>query len=181
MGFLLYSNLGGGAALAEARRREMKHSRLSAGGAAVLWLVASPLLAFAPAAASNLPAAYCSGGATTSGRPLPPSLVAAAAQALAVDAALVRTGAYYRCSAGRLLVCAVGANLWCGKAETDIRPPSVVAYCRRNPDAALAPMATTGHATIHAWRCVNGAPQVEPTSMAVDSAGYIADNWRELD
>jgi len=134
-----------------------------------------------PVFAAGLAVAYCDGDATTSERSLPQSLTAAAAQALDIDAALVKTGAFYRCSGGRLLVCAVGANLWCGMADTDTRPARVVAYCRRNPDAALAPMAVTGHATIHAWRCANGAPQIEPKSTAVDSDGYIADNWRELD
>ena len=106
---------------------------------------------------------------------------APAAQALDVDVAIVKTGASYRCSGGRLLVCAVGANLWCGKADTDTRPARVAAYCRSNPDAVLAPMAVTGHATIYAWRCAHGAPEIEPSPMAVDPDGYIADNWRELD
>ena len=153
----------------------------SAGLAMVLAAVASSLVFPAPAMAAGLAAAYCSDGVGTSERPLPSRLVQPAAQALDIDAAIVKTGAAYRCSGGRLLVCAVGANLWCGKADTDVRPARVVAYCRNNPDAALAPMAVTGHATVYAWRCVRGFPEIEASSTAVDSDGYIADNWRELD
>jgi hypothetical protein len=42
----------------------------------------------------------------------------AAAQALGVDVAIMKTSAYYRRSGGRLLVCAVGANLSRGEADT---------------------------------------------------------------
>ena len=153
----------------------------SADLAMILALFASSLVLPAPASAAGLAAAYCSDGAKTNERPLPSKLAAPAAQALDVDVAIVKTGAYYRCSGGRLLVCAVGANLWCGKADTDTRPARVVAYCRNNADAVLAPMAVTGHATIYAWRCAHGVPEIEPSPMAVDSDGYIADNWRELD
>jgi len=152
-----------------------------AGRAMLLALVASSLVLPAPALAAGLAAAYCSAGANTSERPLPAKLAAPAAQALDADVAVVRTGAYYRCSGGRLLVCAVGANLWCGKADTNTRPAKVVSYCRNNAEAVLAPMAVTGHATIYAWRCAHGVPEIEPSPMAVDSDGYIADNWRELE
>jgi hypothetical protein len=151
------------------------------GCAAVLALAAALIVVCAAASAASLTAAYCSAGATTSERPLPAALITPAAQALKTDPEGVKTGAYYRCSAGRLLVCAVGANLWCGKAETDAHPADVVAYCRSNPDAAWAPAAVTGHATIYAWRCAGGVPQLEPPSEKVDSDGYIARNWRELD
>ena len=152
-----------------------------AGRTMILALVASSLVFPAPALAAGLAAAYCGDGANTSERTLPSKLAGPAAQTLDVDVAIVKTGASYRCSGGRLLVCAVGANLWCGKADTDTRPAKIVAYCRNNPDAVLAPMAVTGHATIYAWRCARGVPEIEPSPMAVDSDGYIADNWRELD
>ena len=93
---------------------------------------------------------------------------------------MIKIGAFYRCSHGYLLVCAVGANLPCGKANMDPNPPSVVAYCQRNPNAPPVPMAVTGHDTIFAWHCANGAPVLEPPAMAVDADGYIADNWRQL-
>jgi len=144
-------------------------------------LLAASFALSATASAAGLAAAYCGAGAGSGDRPLPPELAAAAAQALGLDAAIVGTGAYYRCSNRRLLVCAVGANLWCGKAETDAKPAAVAAYCRRHPDAAMAPMAVTGHATIYAWRCARGVPQIEPSPQSVDPDGYIADNWRELD
>jgi len=149
--------------------------------AAIAALVA-PLLAFPVAASAAGPtAAYCSRGVSSRERTLPPELASPAARALGVDLAMTKSGAFFRCSGGRLLVCAVGANLWCGKADTNANPRSVVAYCRRNPSAALAPMAVTGHATIYAWRCARGVPQIEGSPRAVDSDGYIADNWRELD
>ena len=143
-------------------------------------LLLSQLVSSPPAAAAGLAAAYCANGAAFSERPLPAALASAAASALAMDAGMIKIGAFYRCSRGRLLVCAVGANLSCGKANTGRNPPSVVDYCRRNPDARLVPMAVTGHDTIYAWHCANGAPVIEPPSMAVDADGYIADNWREL-
>jgi hypothetical protein len=150
------------------------------------WAATGALVALSlafPAAASpeSLTAAYCAAGVSSGLRPLPSRLVGPAALALGVDAKMLKSGASFRCSGGKLLVCAVGANLWCGKADTNAKPRSVIVYCRRNPSAALAPMAVTGHATIYSWRCERGVPKIAATPRAVDSDGYLADNWRALD
>jgi len=133
-----------------------------------------------PSVARNLADLICRGAASSSAAELPDELIPAAAKALEMDAQFIRGGGYYRCSGGRLLVCAVGANLNCGKADTDRNPDSVIAYCIRNPNDPSIPLAVTGHATVYSWKCVGGAPQLDGDGMKVDADGYVAVNWREL-
>ena len=62
------------------------------------------------------------------------------------------------------MVCTVGANLPCGKANTYCDPSAgVVQWCRDNPDASVVPAVATGHDTIYEWRCQGG--------RAVNSSG----------
>ncbi len=148
------------------------------GGLALLAALAAVLLAL-PAEAD--PArAYCGRSVSGRERPLPASLHDLAVKALGIDAS-VRTGLSYRCARGKLLVCSVGANLSCGRANTDKNPRAVAAYCRENPDTDVVPMVVTGHDTIYNWSCVHGAPKLQPPSTAVDADGYLADNWREIE
>jgi hypothetical protein len=79
------------------------------------------------------------------------------------------------------MVCAVGANLPCGKANTNRTPSAgVVQWCHANPDATLVPAVATGHDTIFEWRCRAGAPQIVRQTFHVDSRGFIAEFWKVL-
>jgi hypothetical protein len=75
----------------------------------------------------------------------------------------------------------VGANLNCAKANTRRSLPGASEFCRANPDAAIIPMAATGHDTIYAWRCVGRRAVAAKTVVAVDPDGYDAGNWKEVD
>jgi hypothetical protein len=150
-------------------------------GVAVLGALAALFPALPAAADPPGPAAaYCGWSASTRERALPPALRTVAAKALDTDVSAVQADGYYRCAHGRLLVCTVGANLNCGKADTNKKQRSVIAFCRANPDASVVPMVVTGHDTIYSWSCVHGAPQLQEPSAAVDADGYVADNWREI-
>jgi hypothetical protein len=130
--------------------------------------------------AGGSPRAYCArvvNDAVT--KPIPPALVGATRRVLNVrlsDADVQRTGVY-RCMSGRVLVCVVGANLNCGKADLDIRSPAADQYCRANPGATFIPMFVTGHETAWAWSCsgphaVAGAP-LQP----IDAQGFTSGVW----
>jgi hypothetical protein len=151
-------------------------ARLTMAGVVMSAALTAPLWTL-PAAADPV-GAYCGHSASTRERPLPAALQPLAGKALETDVTNVPT--YYRCSHGRLLVCTVGANLNCGKADTKKHPPAVVTFCRENPDASVVPMVVTGHDTIYSWTCVHGVPKLQEPFAAVDADGYVADNWREI-
>ena len=87
----------------------------------------------------------------------------------------------FRCAEHRVMVCTVGANLACGKADTSRAPnPGVIQWCRDNPDADFVPAAATGHDTIHAWRCHTRKPQIARQTLHVDPRGFVAEFWKQL-
>ncbi len=131
--------------------------------------------------ASGLARKYCPDPARVSApRPVPSALVAPVARAFEIDAALAKAGSFYRCAGGRLLVCAVGANLPCGKANVARSLPAATTFCAGNPDAIGIPMAVTGHDTVYAWRCVGRTARAEGPAQEVDAEGYFAEYWKEL-
>jgi hypothetical protein len=87
----------------------------------------------------------------------------------------------FRCTQGHVMVCTIGANLPCGKANTSREPnPGMVQWCHDQPDADFIPAATTGHDTIYAWRCHNGAPRIAGQVLHVDPRGFVAEYWKPL-
>jgi hypothetical protein len=150
--------------------------------------VALTLFAFAglslARAHAEEPAAVCARlGDDDTARRIPASIVPAVnalfgtkmSPAQAVDTTV------FRCAGGRVLVCTIGANLPCGPANTRRVPgPGAVAWCRDHPDAAFVPAFATGHDTIFAWACRNGAPRIAHQVHAVDAHGFITDYWKEL-
>jgi hypothetical protein len=38
----------------------------------------------------------------------------------------------------------------------------------------------TGHATVYAWRCEQGAPAIERQITRPDASGYLANVWYEI-
>ena len=111
--------------------------------------------------------------------PLPAQLTPRARQLfhLNMPGALIRETTVYRCVDGRTLLCTTGANLACGKANTDRNPPAVVAWCRAHGQSDAVPM-FTGHDTIYRWRCIDGAPRIDATVGAVDARGFLSRNWK---
>ena len=93
----------------------------------------------------------------------------------------MRRGAFVRCAGGRLLACAIGANLNCGKADTRRSLPGASEYCRAHPGADDIPMFATGHDTIYAWRCAGRRAVAGKALVSVDAHGYDAGNWKEVD
>jgi hypothetical protein len=134
-----------------------------------------------PAPAASGAAICASGAGPRAPAPVPKALEADVARTFDVPVEMIRDGAFVRCAGTRLLACAVGANLNCGKANTRRSLPGASEFCRANPDADNIPMAATGHDTIYAWRCVGRRAVPGKAVVAVDPDGYDAGNWREID
>ena len=111
---------------------------------------------------------------------MPKALEADIARTFDIPVEMVRDGAFVRCAGTRLLACAVGANLNCGKANKSRSLPGAREYCRSNPDADNIPMAATGHDTIYDWRCVGRRAVATKVVVAVDAQGYDAGNWKAV-
>jgi hypothetical protein len=153
---------------------------LAAAALAVLLLVLPSLTARADPSQT-----LCRGGESEDAPlPIPQSLVPAAVRLFgleAMPAEQVRRSTVYRCAGGRVLVCNLGANLPCGKANTSRNLPAADAWCAENPGSNFIPMFVTGHDTVYRWRC-NGAQAAtigEP--LAVDRHGFISQYWKPAD
>ncbi len=149
---------------------------------AILAALAFGALQLAGPASAASASAFCSSGAAPDVPiPVPQDLEADVAKTFDIPVEMVRDGAFVRCAGTRLLACAVGANLYCGKADVSRSLPGAREYCRVNPDAVNIPMAATGHDTIYAWRCVGRRAVAGKKLVAVDRDGYDARNWKEVD
>lgn len=154
----------------------MRLIRDLAGAAFVVLSVAAG--AGRPAAAAD---AYCPGDPARSvARKVPAALTPAVAKAFGIDVGQAREAAYVRCVGARTMVCYVGANLDCGKADTRRSIAGASAFCRQSPGADFVPMAATGHDTIYQWRCVSGRAVAGKIVSPIDAQGYVAGNWQEL-
>lgn len=117
-------------------------------------------------------------------RPIPSSLVPAAVRLFGLQrmsAEQVRRSTVYRCAEGRVLVCNLGANLPCDKANMSRDLPAADAWCAENAGSDFIPMFVTGHGTIYRWRCngTKAAPVGKP--LAVDRRGFIVELWKPAD
>jgi hypothetical protein len=149
-----------------------------AGITALILCIATPRDA---AADADQPAGACRPGLTDDTlRPLPPALAPRARElfGLAMPDDLIQRTTVYRCLDGKILMCTVGANLVCGKANMRRDLPGVAAWCRDHRDADSIPMFVTGHDTIYRWRCSDGTPVAEATVEAVDARGFLSRNWQ---
>lgn len=145
-------------------------------GAAIILALAGA--AGQPALAAGL-AGYCQ-GQPSHARPqkVPPELETAIAKLLDMDVDYLRPQTFVRCVGPQLMVCVIGANLACGKADIRRQLPSADAFCRVNPDAAIVPFVATGHDTVYEWRCHGRRAVAGKQFQTVDPQGYIAANWR---
>jgi hypothetical protein len=116
-------------------------------------------------------------------RPIPPELVPQvnAAFGMQMSTGLVTRNSVFRCVDGSVMVCTLGANLPCGKAGTKRANEGAKVWCKDHPDSDFVPAFAAGHDTIYAWACHNGAPRIIRQISKVDSRGFIAQFWKQLD
>ncbi|MDA8052389.1 MAG: hypothetical protein M0002_20700 [Rhodospirillales bacterium] len=145
-----------------------------------LFALAALLAASGPARAAT-PAEICRHlGTDDRLREIPFSLMPAAVRLFgfgAVPAAQVQRGTFFRCFESHVLVCNVGANLPCGKADTSRDLPAATASCAKNPGSNFIPMYVTGHTTIYQWRCAETEAIAGGRIFHVDPRGFIARFW----
>ncbi len=138
---------------------------------------------WAGVARAGTPARHCARDGTDDAvRAIPASLALAAAAALRLHGMpepQIERSTVYRCAEGRILVCNYGANLTCGKADTDRRLPSAAAWCSSHPNESFIPAYVTGHATAFMWRCTGGAA-VPGAAVPRDRRGFFARQWATL-
>jgi hypothetical protein len=148
---------------------------LSVGAAISLFLVAT--------AHAQSPRDLCRRAGTSDTLRKVPSSLASAVNTLfdtRMSPEEVARSTFYRCSRGRVLVCTVGANLPCGKANVSRTIPAATAYCRQNPGSDFVPAFATGHDTIFEWRCVGSNSAVVGQTVQVDARGFIQQYWKAL-
>ena len=117
-------------------------------------------------------------------REIPDSLVPVSVRLFGLDAMpaeQVRRSTLYRCVEGRVLVCNLGANLPCGKADTRSDLPQADAWCAENAGSDFIPMYVTGHDTVYRWRCNGTKAAAIGEPVAVDRRGFIARFWKPVD
>lgn len=149
----------------------MMVAALAAFGAAA-WMSATP------AAAAD---AYCPNPDHQTPAPVPADLVAPVAAVLGIDAATAAPeGTFVRCDGDTLMACTIGANLVCDQADTSKTSTGATSWCKDNPNSDFVPMFATGHATIYAWSCKDGAAVAGDPVAEVDAGGYIAQNWKPV-
>ena len=154
--------------------------------AGIVVVAAAGLLAVLVAdARAASPAALCrSLGTDNRLRPLPRSLTGKASELFGLSAMppdQVRRTTVYRCMAGHVMLCTVGANLPCGKANTGQHSAAADEWCTDHPDSDFIPMYITGHDTIYRWRCTGGSAITVGKPLRVDRRGFIARFWKRAD
>jgi hypothetical protein len=134
----------------------------------------------APAAAES-PAQYCQRVVNDDALQTPPdSLMPVVRKLFAVGEGYPREATRYRCAEGNVMVCIVGANLPCGKADTRTDLPAATEWCQTNRDSDFIPMAVTGHDTMYNWRCANGIATISGKAGEIDDRGFFVDYWKKL-
>ncbi len=87
----------------------------------------------------------------------------------------------WRCVAGQVWGCNVGANLPCGRIDTSKVPTQPMNdYCRDNPGATFLPAFVTGHSTEYEWQCNGAIATAGMPVIALDPRGFGADFWFHL-
>ncbi len=136
---------------------------------------------FSASAAGQSPRQYCAQiGNDDQPRPAPPSLAVCIQRLFGISGKYALETTSYRCAGGHLMLCTVGANLSCGKADTRTALPPATEWCRTNPNSDFIPMAVTGHDTAYVWRCVDGVAEPGEKVGPIDKRGFFSENWKEL-
>jgi hypothetical protein len=116
-------------------------------------------------------------------RPIPQSLVPAAERifGLRMRDQQVLHSTVYRCADGHVLLCTYGANLPCGKANSDRDLPGAEAWCRDHPNATFVPRFAIPRGNIYDWGCAGGSPKVIKQIEEIDPRGFVARYWNPAD
>jgi hypothetical protein len=127
------------------------------------------------------PRAYCArvGNDDTLRRP-PRSLGSAIHRLFDIRGSDALATTYYRCAGGSVLVCNVGANLPCGKANTAKTLPAATQWCDTHPNSDFIPMVVTGHDTLYSWRCIGHAAHAGAAVGKLDARGFFQEYWKKL-
>ena len=109
-------------------------------------------------------------------RPIPQSLVPAAKRifGLRMPDQQVLHSTVFRCADGHVLLCTYGANLPCGKANSDRDLPGAEAWCRDHPNADFVPRFAIPWGNIYDWGCASGSPKVLKRIEEIDPHGFVA-------
>lgn len=99
------------------------------------------------------------------------------------DPASRRVAIPWRCMGGAVWACDPGANLPCGPAKTSREPSEGMrAFCAESQQRnGVLPAFVSGHDTIFAWSCRDGAPVIDRQVFEVDERGFVARFWYRLD
>jgi hypothetical protein len=148
-------------------------------------LTISLLILLPPAASAGAPGdaprRYCARvGNDDTPRPARPALAGAIKRLFGLSGTYALETTQYRCAGGKVLLCATGANLPCGKANTSIDLPGVNDWCRQNPNSDFIPMAVTGHDTIYEWHCAGVIAKPGKKIGTVDRRGFFEEYWKAL-
>ena len=153
----------------------------------LLAAAALPGILLAAAAANAAPASreapdhYCARVNTDDTLRTPPrSLGPAINRLFKISGRYALETSYYRCADGNVLLCTVGANLPCGKANTSRALPGVSQWCATHENDSVIPMAVTGHDTLYEWRCVGRTAKAGKPVGARDARGFFAEYWKRL-
>lgn len=147
----------------------------------ILILIACGVGSARLSAADETPQDYCARiGNDDTVRRSPESLAGPIHELFGISGKYALETTYYRCAGGHLLLCFVGANLSCSKADTRTSLPAADEWCQANPNSDFIPMVVTGHDTAYAWRCVGKVAEPGEKIGPLDERGFFADNWKEL-
>jgi hypothetical protein len=137
-----------------------------------------------PAVSADAPALLCRGNTTDdTPREIPRSLVPDALRLFGLEkmpAEQVRHSTLYRCAGGRLLLCNLGANLPCGRADTSRNLRAADAWCAEHSGSDFIPMYVTGHDTIYRWHCDGTKSATTGEPLAIDRRGFISRFWKPV-
>jgi hypothetical protein len=50
-------------------------------------------------------------------------------------------------------------------------------FCQNNPHAEVLPAFVTGRATVYAWKCTGGVPEVVQQFAQPDAQGFLSNIW----
>lgn len=149
---------------------------------AVLASVGYTAASFAAPRSIASPARFCSRVVTDDMlRAIPQALVPAAERAFglaAMPARMIRQSTVFRCFERHVLLCTVGANLPCGKADIRNAMPAADAWCAEHAGAGSIPAFVVGHATIYDWKCDGAKAAVARAVLHVDRRGFVAEYWK---
>lgn len=151
---------------------------LSAGGLVLILFVAAQ-----QASAQDAVRLCREKGSGNGVRPIPQSLVPAAKRifGLRMPDQQVLHSTVFRCADGRVLLCTNGANLPCGKANSDRDLPGAEAWCRGHPNAEFVPRFAIPRGNIYNWGCAAGMPKVIAQIEEIDPRGFVARYWKPAD